>query len=422
MYAKGNEQMMEKNEIIYQHPLVLFRDFRIFFLGRIISAIGDKFFTIALVWWVVSYGGDNSKLHLGLLMASNVVGVVVFAPWMGTLADKLDKKYCMMAADAGRFTILALLAYFFYRGELNLPLLYFCCFAIAAFVPLFEAASSSSILPLTDAQRLPGAVAIDSSVLELSNVLGAAVGGVILAAIGTLGAFIGNGLSFLLSFCFIWAIRTDLKPSTDFREESQQGQMGEAFSYLMKNPAIGILALIFCIINFFAAPLVLFIPMVVKFILQYSVGWVAALEGSLALGAVVGTLALSFFPRLNRGSIYRKTFLSLVTMGAMVLVMAWVQNELAIIFALFVAGITMGFVNTTLQTTLQQFIPNEIKGRFFALASAASFALMPLSFVFNGLASQYFPLSWAIAFNGVALMITSVALLFIPRIIEGTDE
>ncbi|TWH51681.1 MFS transporter [Sporomusa sp. KB1] len=414
--------MVEKNGIISQHPLVLFRDFRMLFLGRIISAIGDKFFTIALAWWVVSYGGENSKLHLALLMASNVVGVVVFAPWMGTLADKLNKKHCMMAADAVRFSILALLSYFFYREEFSLPFLYFCCFAIAAFVPLFEAAAGSSLGLLTDTKRLPEAVAIDSSILGLSNVLGAAVGGIVLAAIGMLGAFVGNGLTFLLSFCFIWAIRTNLESSTSSRAESQQGKMGEIIAYLVKKPAIGILALILCIINFFAAPLLLFIPMIVKFLLQYSVGWVAAMEGAMALGTVIATLILSCFPRLNQGSIYPKIFLSVLTMGAMALVMAWVPNGLAITGALFISGIAMGLVNTTLQATFQQIIPNTIKGRFFALAGAASFALVPLAYVCNGLLLQYFLLPWVIAVNGITLMITSVAFLFIPQVAEDTHE
>jgi len=405
-------------EGIAQHPLILFQDFRKFFLGRIISAIGDKFFTIALAWWVVSHGGVNSKLHLGLLMAINVLGVVLFAPWMGALADKLDKKRCMMAADAGRFILLVLLTYFLYRGELTLPLLYFFSFAIAAFVPLFESASNSSLVLLTDPQRLPGAVAVNSSIIQLSNVLGAAVGGLVLAAVGIMGAFLGNSLSFLLSLCFVWAISTDLKPFPSSPKENQQEQIKEGLAYLLNNPAIGALLLIFCINNFFAAPLMLFIPMVVKFLLHYSVSWVAVLEGSLALGALLATLLLSCFPKLNRGNIYQKLFLSGVLMGAMVLVMAWVRNGLAVSCALFLFGMSMGWGGIMVQATFQQIVPNEMKGRFFALSSTACFAILPLAFAFNGLVTQYFSLPLVIAANGLALMITPIAFLLIPQVRE----
>lgn len=407
---------MNLTKSMSQHPLVLFRDFRIFFLGRIISAMGDKFFTIALAWWVVSYGGENSKLHLGLLMAVNVLGVILFAPWMGALADRMDKKHCMMIADTARFIFLLLLTYFLYRGQLTLPLLYFCCFSIAAFVPLFESASTSSLLPLTDAERLTGAVAMDSSVLQLSNVLGAAIGGIVLASVGTLGAFLGNSLSFLISFCFIWAIKTNLKPLPSSQNQNQSGQIKEVLSYLFSNPAMVSLALIFCISNFFAAPLMLFIPMIVKFLLHYTVSWVAIMEGSLALGALITTLIISCFPKYSKGNLYYKLFLSGVIMGVMVLVVAWVRNGLLVSCAFFFLGVAMGSVNTGMQATFQQIVPSEMKGRFFSLASAACFSILPISFVINGLVSQYFSLPLIIAINGLALIINSTAFLFIPQV------
>lgn len=407
---------------VVQHPLIAFKDFRKFFLGRIISAIGDKFFTIALAWWVVSHGGVNSKLHLGLLMAINVLGVILFAPWMGALADRLDKKHCMMAADAGRFILLVLLTYFLYHGELTLPLLYFFCFAIAAFVPLFESASNSSLILLTDAQRLPGAVAMNSATLQLSNVLGAAVGGMVLAGVGIWGAFLGNSLSFLLSFCLIWAINTNLKPFPASRQENQREQIKEGCSYLLNNPALGALLIIFCINNFFAAPLIMFIPLIVKFLLQYSVSWVAILEGSLALGALTATLLLSCLPGLNRGNLYQKLFLSGLLMGTMILLLAWARNGLVVSLALLVFGLAMGWGGTMIQAVFQQIVPNEMKGRFFSLCSAACFAVMPLAFVFNGLVSQYFALPLVITANGIALMITPIAFLFIPRVAAVNQE
>lgn len=409
---------MKLAETMAQHPLILFGDFRKFFLGRIISAVGDKFFTIALAWWVVSHGGVNSKFHLGMLMAINVLGVVLFSPWMGVLADKLDKKYCMMAADAGRFLILAMLTYLLYCGQLNLLLLYFSCFAIAAFVPLFESASNSSLVLLTDVQSLPGAVAVNSAVLQLSNVLGSAVGGIVLASIGILGAFGGNSLSFLLSFCFIAAINANLKPSSLSSTKNQGENMREGWSYLRSNPAIGALLLTFCASNFFIAPLMLFIPMVVKFLLHYSVSWVAMLEGSLAFGALTATLILSCFPRLNSGNIYQKLFSSGVIMGAMVLVMAWIPSGVMISLALFLLGFSMGWAGTVVQAAFQQIVPIEMKGRFFSLSGAACFAILPLAFFLNGLVTQYFSLPAVIAANGLALIMVSLAFLFIPRVSE----
>ena len=84
------------------HPLALFADFRRLFAGRVVSAVGDKFFSIAIAWWVLTKAGENSRFHLGLIMAVNVIPVIVFGPLLGTLADRSDKRKVMLAADAAR--------------------------------------------------------------------------------------------------------------------------------------------------------------------------------------------------------------------------------------------------------------------------------------------------------------------------------
>jgi len=80
-----------------ENPLILFPDFRRLFISRIISAIGDKFFTLSLMWWVVSL--PNGKFGLSLAMAATFLPVVIFSPVMGTMADRHNKKYLMLLAD-----------------------------------------------------------------------------------------------------------------------------------------------------------------------------------------------------------------------------------------------------------------------------------------------------------------------------------
>ena len=102
------------------HPLALFADFRRLFAGRVVSAVGDKFFSIAIAWWVLSEAGADSKLHLGLIMAVNVLPVVVFGPLLGTLSDRTNKRRVMLAADAARAALVLTLALLLWSGRLSL--------------------------------------------------------------------------------------------------------------------------------------------------------------------------------------------------------------------------------------------------------------------------------------------------------------
>src|SRR6056297_3586878 len=118
------------------HPLLLFPDFRKFFAGRFASAIGDKFFSIALAWWVVNRGGPNASLHLGLLMTMTMLPIVIFGPVMGTLADRFHRKKCMISSDAARLSLLLIISALLATERLTLPVLYLLVFAISTFMPL----------------------------------------------------------------------------------------------------------------------------------------------------------------------------------------------------------------------------------------------------------------------------------------------
>jgi MFS family permease len=109
------------------HPLIACSDFRKYFLGRSISAVGDKFYTIALAWWVLSQG-ENSGVLFGILMASSILPVVLFGPMAGTLADRMNRKKCMLIADGARFFFISVLFILCMFDWLSLPLLYLLVF------------------------------------------------------------------------------------------------------------------------------------------------------------------------------------------------------------------------------------------------------------------------------------------------------
>jgi MFS family permease len=104
-----------------EHPLALFSDFRRLFAGRLISAVGDKFFSIAIAWWVISRSGANSKFQLGLVMGVTVIPVVLFGPALGTLVDRSDKRRVMLVADGARALCVFILAWLLYTDSLTPP-------------------------------------------------------------------------------------------------------------------------------------------------------------------------------------------------------------------------------------------------------------------------------------------------------------
>ena len=395
------------------HPLALFADFRRLFAGRVVSAVGDKFFSIAIAWWVLTQAGENSRFHLGLIMAVNVVPVVVFGPLLGTLADRSDKRRVMLAADGARAALTLALAGFLWADRLTLPLLYSLCFMISLFGPLFESAVAASIARLTSPEKMPQAVAADSSVMQLSNVAGSALGSVLMAAAGVAGAFFFNAASYLVSFAAVWAVRTPLAPEgrtgTSFMDEFREG-----LSYIYGNRPVLALILAFAAFNFFVGPILILIPMIVRFTLNESVTWLAVFETFFALGSAALAIGLSF--KRTYGNIYGWFFASLLAVGLSFGGLYFTGNKYLICALLFAAGAALGAGNAVALTLFQSVVPDEMKGRFFAVLTTLAYAVLPLTFMLNGVLAEKYSIGLSIALNSSAVLALSFIILLLPRI------
>jgi MFS family permease len=395
------------------HPLALFADFRRLFLGRIISAVGDKFFAIAIAWWVLSEAGDKSKFHLGLVMAVTVLPVVAFGPLLGTLSDRSNKRLVMLAADAARAALVLALALLLWSGRLDLWWLYTICFLIAGFGPLFESSVAASILRLTSPEKMPQAVAADASVVQLSNVVGSALGSVLMAAAGVAGAFLFNAAGYAASFAAVWGIRTSLEPEAR-TESSFMAEFREGLAYIFRNKPVLSLILSFAVFNFFVSPILIIIPMIVKFTLNESVTSLAVLVSLLALGC--GALGFWLRFRMSYGNIYGWFFAAVLLMGLSFGGLYFAQNKYAVCALLFAAGAALGGGNTLALTLFQSTVPDEMKGRFFSVLTTLAYAVMPLAFMVNGMLAERFSVNFCIAMNSLSVLALSFVILLLPRI------
>ncbi len=401
------------------HPLALFPDFRRLFVGRVISAVGDKFFSIAIAWWVLSSAGEGSKFHLGLIMAVNVLPVIIFGPLLGTLSDRSDKRRVMLGADAARAALVLALGLLLWSGRLNLVWLYSICFLISGFGPLFESAVAASILRLTSPEKMPQAVAADASVLQLSNVVGSALGSVLMAAAGVAGAFLFNAGGYAASFAAVWGIKTGLEPEartdSSFMEEFKEG-----LAYTFGNKPLLWLILTFAAFNFFVSPILILIPMIVKFTLNESVTWLAVFETFFALGSAALAGFLSF--RSLGGNIYRWLFLSLLLMGGCFAGLYFSPDKYLVCALLFMGGAALGGGNTLAITLFQSTVPDEMKGRFFSVLTTLAYAVMPLAFMTNGILAEKFSVAFCLAMNAAAILALSFVILLIPRVPLAAED
>ncbi|MGC9196208.1 MAG: MFS transporter [Syntrophobacteraceae bacterium] len=387
------------------------------FFGRMISAVGDKFFTLAVAWWIISQGDKQSKIHLSLLMAANILPMVLFGPAMGAIADRLSRKRCMIAANLFRALLLSILFLLFFRGGLTLPRLYILCFSISCFVPLFESSAQSSIEALTDPQSVPRAVALNSMTVYLSNILGAMLGGIALAVIGVGWAMAFDASCYLASTIFIATLSLHSSPAQN--REGFNAQIKAGFRYLANAKDILSLLILFGCINLFAAPLMLLIPMIVRFVIHENASWLGIFEASFAFGAALTAGVLSF--RKVFSSIYPIMFGCLTLMGLATGLIAFTPVKYLMAPEFFLIGLGLACTSALSMSLFQNHVPEDMKGRFFSILITVCFSVIPFAYLLTGFLSDLMTIRHVLMLNGTAIMLMAPILLVVPRISDAME-
>lgn len=169
------------------------RAFRKLWLSQVVSEIGDWAARLALT--TVVYARTGSAMWAALITVSGLLPMLGPGQLLATIADRVDRRFVLVAADVLRAVVFAVLA----LSSPGTPLLLsMSVLAGLATVP-FEAARSAATLDVTDADQLPAAMSLGQATQSLALVVGWGVGGLLLIAMGAHGAFAVNAGTFVLS-------------------------------------------------------------------------------------------------------------------------------------------------------------------------------------------------------------------------------
>ena len=354
---------------------------RSIFLAQLISVTGDRMFAIALAWWVVSQDDlINREFFLGLLLATSSLPIVLSAPLIGHLIDKYNKRSCMVVADVARLSLMTILGLLAHQGVLTIPLLFALCIPLFALEPLFDSAVSASLSSISKSPlMLAQLVALESAIPNAGAVMGALFGSLALAAWSAEGVFWFNASTFLVSLIFVSGLPV-LKVSSD---DSDSLNLSGGYSFLKNYPHAVRLMTLFGIINFFIAPVFLYLPLLARDLLKADGSQLGLLE----LGFATGNLALSGYFFVKPKEFFHTRWLRffLVASSAGFLWMLGSAKSLWAMFATLVAwGASFAFVAYLASTSFQRTIPDACKGRFFAMLTSLCTLSIPLSFACFG--------------------------------------
>lgn len=387
--------------------------FRWFWFGQVISQIGDRVHTLAVIWLVYSW--TKSGTALGLVLIAATLPAVLIAPWAGALSDRLNRKHIAIATDLIRSVLVLLLVAMAQAKALNMTVLVVVTALISMASSFFNPATLAMLPSLVSREDLGRANAITQLSANASGALGFLLGSGLIASIGVPVAFLCNGISFGLSAwclsCIVYQHTPMAKPQSflaDLRDGRRVVQ-GIPVVAKMLGPIV--------VVNFLFSSLSVLIPVFGEGVFKSGAAGVGVLLASYTCGMFLAALILSYFQLRANLSLLLTGSLLAVSSGF--LLMGVIQRLPFFVVALLLIGCALNGTNICLITLFQRLIPAETRGKFFSLLTAVSLSAQPIAYGITGWISDLVKPAGILVFCGLALL---GCALFVYRIAELREQ
>jgi len=377
------------------------RNYRIFFTGQLVSLAGTWMQNVALAWLVIELSG--SPLAIGALAFWRFVPFTIFGLVAGVVADRIESRKLVMATQAAAMVVSIALAVVTLTDTATLPLVYVLA-ALGGIALAFDAPGRQSLtFQMVGPRELPNAVALNSGLFNGSRVIGPAIAGLVIAAVGTGICFVLNAVSFLAVLSALAIVRAEeLYPVAKDRSATIVGGLRRAASFAWNDPQLRLILSVVTVVSTVGFNFHVLVPLLAADTLHVGPEGFGLLSATFGLGALVGALATASL----RQASWRMFSIGTASFGVLVLLLAPVQNEYLAGLVLFGIGISFTLFTANANSLVQLTAPDHLRGRLIGLYLFAFLGLAPIGGLFAGWLADVGGTSLAFAVAGLTALAT----------------
>ncbi len=380
------------------------RNYRLFFFGQSVSLIGTWMQQVAMSWLV--YRLTGSALLLGTVGFTSQIPTFLVAPFAGVLADRSNRRRLLLITQSLAMAQAFLLAYFVLSGSIrvwHILLLSLLLGVVNGFdIPIRQA---FVIEMVEDKQRLPNAIALNSSMVNAARLIGPSVAGLLISVLGEGACFLLNGLSYLAVLGSLLAMRVAPRPARASRG-SLLYELREGVKYALGSEPIRAILLLMALMSLMGMPYAVLMPVFAKEVLHggpHTYGFLMAAAG---VGALCGTVYLA--SRRSVVGLGRLISIACALFGAGVACFAlssvlWI-SLCSLFFCGFGAMVQVSGSNTILQTI----VDDDKRGRVMSFFTMSFMGMTPFGALCAGAVAGRIGAPLTVQIGGLACLAGSL--------------
>jgi MFS family permease len=372
-------------------------NYRVWAGGAIVSNIGTWMQRTAQDWLVLTQLTHNNATAVGVVMALQFGPQLLLLPVTGFAADHLDRRKLLLATQASMGTLALGLGTLTVTGFVQLWHVYVFAFLLGCVTAFDSPARQTFVAELVGDADLSNAVALNSTSFNAGRMVGPAVAGVLIAAVGSGWAFLINAASFVAVLCALGCLRT-----TELHLKNKAlrapGSFIEGFRYVWRRPDLKAILLMLFLIGTFGLNFPIFISTMAVTVFHAGAGQYGLLTSIMAIGSIAGALlsARRAKPRI-----------ALLLAGAAIFglgtaVAALMPNYGLFGVSLIVIGVSAQTFTTTANSVMQLSTEPVMRGRVMAIFFAIALGCTPLGAPLVGWVADTFGPRWALGVGGAS--------------------
>ena len=383
------------------------RNFQLFIAGQLVSLIGTWMQSTAQLWLV--YKLTNSAALLGVFGFANQIPILVLASVGGYVGDRYNRHLGVIWTQTVSMILaftLAALTFTHLLQVWHLILIAFLVGIVNAFdVPIRQA----FLVQMVGKEDLPNAIALNSSMFNSARVIGPPIAGFVIAYVHEGWCFFLNGLSFLAVIVALLAMRIP-----KFERKPVQGSpvrnFLEGFRYAMKDMPTRSALLLLSVLSLFGLQYSVFLPVFARDVLHHGALGFSVLLSTAGVGAALG--ALQFASRTNFTGMAR--WIAMMSVICSVCLIVFSESHVFWLSAsvLFVVGFAATSLMAATNTTVQNRVPDELRGRVMAVYATMFMGVQPIGSLIAGGVAKHIGAPRTLLVFGVIVLLASLVFVF----------
>jgi MFS family permease len=362
------------------------RNFRLYWIGQIVSLVGTWMQSVSQPWLVLLLGG--TPIELGAVLALQFAPALALAPLGGVLADRVDKRRLLVLTQSVAALQAAVLFGLTATGLIQIWQIMLLALALGFVNALDMPVRQSFAAELVPREDLINAITLNSASFNLARVIGPAIAGIALALYGPAFNFAINAVSYLGVLTAL--VRMDPTAMQPIVRPEQLAtirlSLAEGVRYALRTPTVLWPLVLLGGIGMFGMNFQTLLPLFARYTLNLNADGFGALFAAMGFGSLIGSLSLAFI-----GS--RRPLVGMILAGGAAFAafeagLGLSRTALAAVPMIVLVGLSSMLMVNTINIIVQRSVPDVLRGRVMALYVTVFAGTTPIGGLFAGTVAQ----------------------------------